>query len=118
MLKAQFFLLLKFTSRTLPTDAAGETHVLGEDGAALGVDGNEIGVLKKSSKVGFGGLLEGLDGGGLKTKFRTDVLGKLANEPLKRKLEKEKLCGLLVPPNLSEGDGAREVAVRLLDASS
>lgn len=82
------------------------------------MDGNEIGVLKKSSKVGFGGLLEGLDGGGLETKFRTDVLGKLANEPLKRKLAKEKLCGLLVPPNLTKRDGARAVAVRLLDTSS
>ncbi len=67
-----------------PTDAAGQLHVLGHDGDALGVDGAEVGVLEEVHKVGLRRLLEGQDGVGLEAQVRLELLGHLPDEALKR----------------------------------
>ena len=90
---------------TLSTDAAGELDVLGHDGDTLGVDGAQVGVLEESDKVSLRGLLEGHDGGGLEPKVGLEVLGDLPHQALERQLADEQLSRLLVPPDLTEGDG-------------
>ena len=44
-----------------------------------------------------------------------EILGDLTNETLEGELADEELSGLLVATNLTESDGTRLVAVRLLD---
>ena len=51
------------------------------------------------------------------TEVGLEVLGDLADEALERELADEELRGLLVPADLAESDGARAVAVGLLDAA-
>jgi hypothetical protein len=99
--------------RTLSPKAAGELEVLGLDGDALGVNGSQVGVLEERDEVGLGGLLEGHDGRRLEAEVRLEVLGDLTDEPLERQLADEELGRLLVAPDLTKGDGARAVAVRL-----
>ena len=103
--------------RALSTDAAGKLNVLGHDGDALGVDRAEVGVLEEANEVRLSGLLEGEDGGALEAQVGLEVLGNLANQALERELADQELGGLLVPADLAEGDGARAVAVGLLDAA-
>ena len=102
----------------LATDSAGQLDVLGHDGDSLGVDGAEVGVLEESHQVGLAGLLQSHHGGALEPQVGLEVLGDLADEALEGELADEELGGLLVAPDLTEGDGSGLVAVRLLDSSS
>ena len=102
----------------LAADPAGELDVLGHDRDALGVDGAQVGVLEEADEVGLRGLLEREDGGALEAQVGLEVLGDLADEALERELADQQVRGLLVPADLAEGDGARAVAVGLLDAAS
>ena len=88
------------------------------DGDALGVDSAEVGVLEERDEVGLDRLLEGADGRRLEAEVRLEVLGDLTNKALEGQLANEKLGGLLVTTNLTESDGSRLVAVRLLDTTS
>ena len=101
----------------LSTEAAGELDVLGLDGDTLGVDGAQVGVLKEGYEVCLNGLLESADSRGLEAEVRLEVLGNLTNKTLEGQLADEKLGGLLVTTDLTESDGTRLVAVRLLDTS-
>ena len=100
----------------LATDATSKLDVLRHDGHALGVDGAQVGVLEETDEVRLGRFLEGEDGRGLEPEVRLEVLGNLAHEALERRLADEELGGLLVLPDLAEGDGSGTVAVGLLDA--
>ena len=104
--------------RSLSADAAGQLDVLREDGDTLGVDGAQVGVLEETDKVGLGGLLEGQNGGGLEAEIRLEVLGNLADEALEGQLAEEQLRRLLVATNLTQGNGARSVAMGLLHTTS
>ena len=101
----------------LATDAAGQLDVLGHDRHALGVDRAQVGVLEEADEVRLGRLLEGDDGGRLEAEVRLEVLRDLADEALERELADQQLGRLLVPADLTESDGARAVAVGLLDAA-
>ena len=103
-------------SGALTTDSAGELHVLGHDGDALGVDGAEVGVLEEANHVSLRGLLEGEDGGALETELGSVLRGDLADEALEGQLADEELGALLEAADLAESDGARSEAVGLLDA--
>jgi len=92
-------------------------NVLGHDGDPLGVDGAEVGVLEQSHEVGLRGLLESHHGGTLEPEVGLEVLGDLTHESLERKFADEKLGGLLVSPDLSEGDSSWSVTMGLLDSS-
>ena len=81
------------------------------------MDGAEVGVLEEPNKVGLSGLLEREHGGALEAEVGLEVLGDLADEALERELADEQVRGLLVAADLAEGDGARAVAVGLLDTS-
>ena len=81
------------------------------------MDGAEVGVLKEGDEVSLNGLLKSADGGGLEAKIRLEVLGDLTNKTLERQLADEKLGRLLVATDLTESDGTRLVAVRLLDTT-
>ena len=112
-----FEIELDFNLSTLATDAAGKLDVLGHDGHTLGVDGAEVGVLKETNQVGLRGLLKSHDSRGLETEVSLEVLGNLPHQALEGQLADEELSGLLVPPDLTEGHGARAVPVGLLDAT-
>merc|ERR1719237_1976513 len=101
----------------LSADPPGELDVLGHDGDPLGVDGAKVGVFEEPDEVGLSRLLEGHDGGTLEPQVSLEVLGDLPHETLEGQLADEELDGLLVPPDLPEGDCARPVPVRLLDSS-
>ena len=101
----------------LSTDPPGELDVLGHDGDPLGVDGAQVGVLEQADEVGLGRLLQGHHGGALEPQVGLEVLGDLTDQTLEGQLADEELGGLLVPPDLPEGDCARPVPVRLLDSS-
>ena len=102
----------------LSADPSGKLDVLGHDGDPLGVDGAEIGVLKEPDEIGLCCLLDSHDGGTLEPKVGLEVLGDFPHKTLEGKLPDEKLGGLLVSPDLPEGDCARPESVRLLDSSS
>ena len=61
--------------------------------------------------------LQGSDGGALEAEIGLEVLSDLPDQPLEGQLADEKLGGLLVPPDLTEGHSSRPVTVRLLDSS-
>ena len=61
--------------------------------------------------------MEGADCTALETEVGLEVLSDLTNETLEGKLSDEELGGLLVTPDLTEGDGSRAVAVGLLDSA-
>jgi hypothetical protein len=102
---------------TLATDAPGQLDVLGHDGDTLGVDGAQVGVLEKTDEVSLAGLLESHDSRGLEPEVSLEVLGDLPDQTLEGELADEKLGGLLVPPDLSEGDCSGPVSVGLLDSA-
>jgi hypothetical protein len=101
----------------LTTEATSELDVLGLDGDTLGMDGAQVGVLEEGDEVGLDGLLESADGRGLEAEVRLEVLGDLTDKTLEGQLADEKLGRLLVATDLTESDGTRLVAVRLLDTS-
>ncbi|EJK63755.1 hypothetical protein THAOC_15573, partial [Thalassiosira oceanica] len=103
--------------RALSADTAGQLDVLGHDGNTLGVDGAEVGILEEADEVGLSGLLECEDGRSLESKVALEVLGDLADEALERELADEEVGGLLVPADLTKGDGSGSVTVGLLDSS-
>jgi len=90
-------------------------EVLGHDGDSLGVDGAEVGVLEESDEVGFSGLLQGKNGGGLESQVLFELLGDFSDESLERKLSQQQVGGLLVFSDFSQGDGAWSESVGLLD---
>jgi hypothetical protein len=102
---------------SLAADATGQLDVLGHDGHPLGVDGADVGVLEQPHEIGLAGLLESHHSRALEAKVRLEVLGNLPHQALEGHLAKEQLRGLLVPPDLPQGDGAGPVPVRLLDAT-
>jgi hypothetical protein len=102
----------------LATDTAGQLDVLGHDRDALGVDRAEVGVLEKTDEVGLACLLQGQHGQRLEAQVGLEVLSDLADEALEGQLADEQLGGLLVLADLTQGNGAGPVAVRLLDCKS
>jgi hypothetical protein len=101
----------------LTTDTTSQLNVLRHDGDTLGVNGAEIGVFKKTDKVGFGSFLEGKDGRRLEAKIVLKVLGNFTDQTLKGRLADQELRRLLVFANLAEGNRTRAVTVRLLDTT-
>ena len=105
-------------SRALSANSASELHVLGHDGDAFGVDSAQVGVLEEADHVGLRGLLEGKDGRALETELVAVLAGDLTDEALEGEFPDEELGGLLEASDLTESDGARSEAMRLLDAGS
>ena len=101
----------------LATDPPGQLDILGHDSHPLGVDGAQVGVLEQANQVGLAGLLQSHDGGALEPQVSLEVLGNLPDQTLEGQLADEELGGLLVPPDLPEGDGTGSVPVGLLHAS-
>ena len=81
------------------------------------MDGAQVGVLEQGDQVRLGGLLQGKDGLSAEAQVGLEVLGNLANQALERQLADQQLGRLLVLADLAQGNSARAVAVRLLDAA-
>ena len=81
-------------------------EVASHEGDALGVEGAEVGVREEASDVGFGGLLEGSDGGCLPAETVLVAGSELTDEALEGSLAHQEIGGLLVLLDLAEGDGA------------
>jgi hypothetical protein len=81
------------------------------------MDGTQVGILKKTNKVGLGRLLKGEDCRGLEAKVGLEVLSNLTDKTLKGSLADEQLGRFLVFTNLTEGDGSGTITVGLLNTS-
>ena len=81
------------------------------------MDGTQVAVLKNPSQIGFRRLLQCKYGRSPEFEIFLEVLGNLADEALKWKLADEEIGRLLIATNLTKSDGARTVAMRLLDAA-
>ena len=81
------------------------------------MDGAQIGVFEQTDQIGLASLLQSHDSGALEPQVSFEVLGNLPHQTLEGQLADEELSRLLVPPDLSEGDCARPVPVRLLHTS-
>ena len=81
------------------------------------MDGAQVGVLEEAHQVGLGGLLEREHGRALETEVGLEVLRDLADQALEGQLADQQVGRLLVLADLPQGDGARAVAVGLLDAA-
>ncbi len=92
-------------------------HVLGHDGNSLGVDGAEVGVFEETDHVGFGGLLEGEDGGRLESEVVLEVSGDVTDESLEGEFADEELSGFLEFSDFSESDGTGTESVGSLDTT-
>ena len=104
-------------SGALTTDAAGQLHVLGHDGDALGVDGTEVGIFEKTDHVGLSGLLESEDGGGLEAQVLLELSSDLTDKSLEGELADEELGALLEAADFAESDSAGSKAMGLLDTT-
>lgn len=81
------------------------------------MNGAQVGVLEERDEVGLDGLLESADGGALEAQVGLEVLGDFTDQALEGELADEELGRLLVATDLTESDGTRLVAVRLLDTT-
>ena len=81
------------------------------------MDSAQVGVLEEADHVGFGGLLEGENGGALEAEVVLEVAGEVTDESLEGQLPDEELGALLEPSDLTEGDRAGAEAVGALDAT-
>jgi len=103
--------------RALTTEAAGKLNVLRLNGDTLGVDGAKVGILEERDEVGFDGFLKRTDGRALKAEVGFEVLRDFTDKTLEGQLSDQKLGRLLVTTNLTQSDGTRLVAMRLLDTT-
>ena len=94
--------------RTFTTDTTGQLDVLWHDCHTLGVNGTQVGIFKESNQVGLGGFLKGQDGRTLESKIGLEILGDLTDKTLEWQLADEKVGGLLVTTDLTEGDCGNE----------
>ena len=63
----------------LAPQPSGQPHILILNGDSLGVDRRLVRVFKEADEVGFRGLLQGADGGGLESQVRLELLRNLAH---------------------------------------
>ena len=101
----------------LAADTASQLDILGHDCDTLGVDGAQVGVLKQTDKVGFGGFLESHNGRRLEAKIGLEVLGDFTDQTLEGQLPDQELGALLVTTDLTKSDGSGPVSVWLLHST-
>ena len=93
----------------LSTNTASKLDILRLDGHALGVNGAHVGVFEERHEVSLGGFLESQDGGGLEAGISLEILCDFADEAMKGQLAEQKLGGLLILADFTQGDGAGSV---------
>ena len=103
---------------SLSADSAGQLNVFGHDGDALGVDGAQVGVFKKTNKVSLASLLKGHHSGALETQVGLEILSDFSDKTLEGQLADQQLGGFLVTTDLTKSDCSRPVTMRLLDSTS
>ena len=98
----------------LAADSLGKLDIPLHDSNSVSVDSAKVGILEETDEVSFRGFLEGSDSAGLEPEIATESGGDFPNEPLEWELPDEEICGLLVLPDFSEGDGTWAESVLLL----
>ena len=71
---------------SVTTNTSYKLHILGKDSNTLGMDGTQVGVLKKTYVVCLRGLLQGKDGRSLEPKILLEILGNLTYQTLEGEL--------------------------------
>ena len=99
---------------TFSTDTTGQLNILWHNGYSLSVNGTQVGIFEKTNQVGLCGFLEGQNSRSLESEIGLEILGNLTYQTLEGKLTDEQIGTLLVPTNLTEGDGSGSVTVGLL----
>ena len=103
---------------SVTTNTSYKLHILGHDSNTLGMDGTQVGVLKKTYVVCLRGLLQGKDGRSLEPKISCLKSWAISRtKTLEGELADEKIGGLLVPTDLTKGNSSRSVTVGLLHTS-
>jgi hypothetical protein len=72
------------------------------------MNGTQVGVFEKTHQVCFGGFLQGKNGRPLESEIGLEILSNLTDKTLEWQLANEKVSGLLVTTNLTEGDCDRK----------
>jgi len=103
--------------RAFAAKSASELNIFRLDGDALSMNGTEVGVLKERDEVSLDRFLESTNSTALETKVGLEILSDFTNETLEWQLSDQKLSGLLVATNLTEGDSSGLVSVGLLDTT-
>ena len=104
---------LPLSHMVFPANATRELKVLGHDGHALGVYGQQVRVLKERDEVRLCSLLERQEGCRLEAKVHAQLLRNFAHQTLERQLTNEKVRGLLVLTNLAQRNCPWPIAMRL-----
>ena len=107
---------LQISLRALAAETAGQLDILGLDGNSLGMNGTQVGIFEKGNKVSLDRLLESTDSGRLEAEVRLEVLCNFTDQTLEGQLPNQQLGGLLVPTDLTEGDGSYGTLVIIIDA--
>merc|ERR1719483_59723 len=81
------------------------------------MDGAQVGILEQSNQVGLGSLLKGHDSRGLETQVGLEILSDFPDQTLEWEFPDQQFSGLLIPPDLPEGNSAGTITVRFLDTS-
>ena len=81
------------------------------------MDGTKVGILKEANEVGLTSFLESHDGCALETEVSLEVLSDLTDKTLEGQLSQEELGRFLVSTDLTEGNCAGSVTMRLLYSS-
>jgi histone H3 len=82
------------------------------------VNCTQVRVLEQADKVSLSSLLEGKNSRSLEAEIALEILSDLTNETLEGELPDEEISTLLVPADLTKGDGSGPVTVGLLHATS
>ena len=99
---------------SLSSESSSQLDVLGHDRDSLGVDRAQVGVLEQADQVALAGFLQSHDGSALEPQVSLEVLGDFSDQSLEGQLSDQQLSGLLVSPDLPQGNGSWSVSVRLL----
>ncbi len=70
------------------------------------MDRAKVGILEQGDEVSLNGFLESTDGGGLEAEIGFEVLSNFTDQALEGQLADQKLGGLLVTTNLTEGNSS------------
>lgn len=100
------------------SDFPRKLQVLGHHRYPLGMKCAEEGVFEEFHEVGFCCFLQAQQGSRLKSEITLEILRNLAHEAGEWGFPDKQRCGLLIPPDLAQRNGARTESARLLHASS
>jgi hypothetical protein len=97
------------------SDSSSELKILWHDCNSLGVDGTQVGVLKKSNKVRLSSLLKSEESLRMETHVLLEVVGDFTDKTLEWQLSDQQFRASLVLADLPQCHCSRSESVRFLN---